>query len=83
MKLVRTHSEGPRALAQSCGVITIVANCKVIAAKSSKTLKDSLVIKGPKEKTRGLSMPLHQKPSYLMPDVTLNSSVPQFLQLCR
>lgn len=55
MKLVRTHSEGPRALARSCGVITIVANCKVIAAKSSKTLKDSLVIKGPKEKTRGLS----------------------------
>lgn len=47
----------------------------------SKTLKDSLMIKGPKEKTRGLSVSLGQKLSYLMPDIAFNSGVPQFPQL--
>lgn len=36
------------------------------------------MMKGPKEKTRGFSVSLSQKPSYLMPDTTFNFSVPQF-----
>lgn len=39
------------------------------------------MIKGAKEKTRGLSVSLSQKLSYLMPDMAFNSAVPQFSHL--
>lgn len=39
------------------------------------------MIKGAKEKTRGLSVSLSQKLSHMTPDIAFNSVEPQFPQL--